>query len=154
MDCEGCEYFIFYRSLSTAVTLKSKQMGEVIYIASGRGLAPLPMEPLSVSASVGSNTSLILPFRNPTDVPVLADITMVDNDHTINDISSSVIRWGLNDLGMESEHKILIFWKWCVLYYFSEFDHYDQILLNLAPQLSFVKRRKSMRLRTLYKCSK
>jgi len=78
------------------VTLKSKQMGEVVYIASGRGLAPLPMEPLSVSASVGSNTSLILPFRNPTDVPVLADITMVDNEQTINDISSSVIRKSIN----------------------------------------------------------
>ena len=66
-----------------------------MYLASGRGLAPLPMEPLSVSASVGSNTSLILPFRNPTDATVLADITMVDNERTMNEISSSVIRYQL-----------------------------------------------------------
>ena len=67
-------------------------MGEAKYLVAGRGVSPQPMEPVSVSAGVGSNTSLILPFRNPTDVPVLVDVTLTDHDHTLNSISDSVIR--------------------------------------------------------------
>jgi len=75
-----------------SVVLRSKQLGEVVYLVSGRGLAPSPMEPLSVSAASGSSTSLILPFRNPTDVPVLVDVTITDHEQTMNSISSSLIR--------------------------------------------------------------
>ena len=79
-----------------AVTLKSQQLGDVIYYVTGRGLAPSLMEPLSISASVGAGTSLLLPFRNPTDLPVLVDIHMSDNDTTLNSIAKSMLRFVLS----------------------------------------------------------
>ncbi|XP_076799523.1 cilia- and flagella-associated protein 47-like isoform X2 [Clavelina lepadiformis] len=92
-------------SHQTTITFKSKQLGEVCYLVSGRGLAPQTMEPLSVSAGVGSSTSLILPFRNPTDAPVLVDVNLSDNDHTMNSISASVIR---NNITVDSAFCLLL----------------------------------------------
>merc|ERR1739838_80811 len=77
---------------SCKITLKSQQLGDVIYYVTGRGLAPSLMEPLSISASVGAGTSLLLPFRNPTDLPALVDIHMSDNDTTLNSIAKSMLR--------------------------------------------------------------
>ena len=68
-------------------------MGDAKYLVAGRGVVPQPMEPVSVSAAVGSSTSLILPFRNPTDFPVLVDVALTDHDHTLNKMSDSVIRY-------------------------------------------------------------
>nr|XP_039264663.1 cilia- and flagella-associated protein 47-like isoform X2 [Styela clava] len=87
------------------VTLMSKELGKIVYWISGQGLVPKPMEPVSVSASVGSNTSLILPFRNPTDVGVYADVYLSDFDQTLNQVSDSVIR---NNITMDSSFCLLL----------------------------------------------
>ncbi|XP_078495986.1 cilia- and flagella-associated protein 47 isoform X1 [Ciona intestinalis] len=87
------------------VILRSKQLGEAAYLISGRGLAPTPMEPVSVSAGVGSSTSLILPFRNPTDTTVIVDATICDHEQTMNEISSSILR---NNITVDSVFCLLL----------------------------------------------
>ena len=64
----------------------------MIYYANGRGLAPLLMGPLNASASVGSSTSLVLPFKSPFEVPVLVDIKLNNNEIVLKNLSTSVIR--------------------------------------------------------------
>ncbi|KAK3775916.1 hypothetical protein RRG08_017206 [Elysia crispata] len=58
----------------------SEQLGEWVFVASGTGLVPRPQAPVSTYTAAGSNTTLIIPFRNPTDVPVLADIILTDTE--------------------------------------------------------------------------
>lgn len=45
-------------------------------MASGTGLIPQPQDAVSVFTDVGSNTTLIIPFRNPMDHAVLVDILL------------------------------------------------------------------------------
>lgn len=52
------------------------QLGEWKFLLSGTGVTPTPVDPVSVSAILGSNTSLIIPFRNPTDEQVLVDVIL------------------------------------------------------------------------------
>ncbi|XP_041462969.1 cilia- and flagella-associated protein 47-like isoform X1 [Lytechinus variegatus] len=61
------------------ITFKCEQLGDWVFIASGTGLTPTPLDPVSVSATLGSNTSLIIPFRNPTSENILVDIVLSDN---------------------------------------------------------------------------
>ncbi|XP_071186802.1 cilia- and flagella-associated protein 47-like [Salvelinus alpinus] len=46
----------------------------------GEGLTPGRMEPLSVASPVGSHSSIILPFRNPTEHPVLLHLRLTDEE--------------------------------------------------------------------------
>ncbi|XP_045555399.1 cilia- and flagella-associated protein 47 isoform X2 [Salmo salar] len=46
----------------------------------GEGLTPGRMEPLSVASPVGSHSSIILPFRNPTEHPALLHLTLTDEE--------------------------------------------------------------------------
>ncbi|XP_035825915.1 cilia- and flagella-associated protein 47 [Aplysia californica] len=62
------------------VIFMSQQLGEWVFVASGTGLLPRPQAPVSVYTSAGSNTTLIIPFRNPTDSAVLADIVLTDTE--------------------------------------------------------------------------
>ena len=43
---------------------------------SGIGRLPQPQDPVSISAAAGSNSTLIIPFRNPLDHAVLCDVTL------------------------------------------------------------------------------
>lgn len=45
-------------------------------MVTGRGLLPRTQDPVNLAAEPGSHCTLIVPFRNPLDHPVLADITV------------------------------------------------------------------------------
>ena len=47
-----------------------------MFVASGTGLLPQPQEPVSVYTEAGSNTTMIIPFRNPMDHAVLVDVSL------------------------------------------------------------------------------
>ncbi|XP_021363645.1 cilia- and flagella-associated protein 47-like isoform X2 [Mizuhopecten yessoensis] len=64
----------------TKVIFNSEQLGEWVFIASGTGLLPLPQDPVSVFTEAGSNTTLIIPFRNPMDHAVMVDILLRDTN--------------------------------------------------------------------------
>ncbi|XP_071954714.1 cilia- and flagella-associated protein 47-like isoform X2 [Antedon mediterranea] len=61
------------------VAFTCHQLGEWVFIASGTGLTPAPLDPVSVSATLHSNTSLLIPFRNPTNETVFVDVVLTDN---------------------------------------------------------------------------
>ncbi|CAG5120334.1 unnamed protein product, partial [Candidula unifasciata] len=61
------------------VTFFSDQLGEWVFYASGTGLLPKPHLPVVTNAAPGSSSTLFIVFRNPTDLAVLADVTIVDN---------------------------------------------------------------------------
>jgi hypothetical protein len=52
------------------------QLGEWVFIVSGTGLLPQPQAPVSVFSPTTSSTNIIIPFRNPMDVPVSATIML------------------------------------------------------------------------------
>ena len=52
------------------------QLGEWVFVASGTGLLPQAQDPVSVYTVAGSNTTLIIPFRNPMDHAVLCEVIL------------------------------------------------------------------------------
>ncbi|KAK3096977.1 hypothetical protein FSP39_005325 [Pinctada imbricata] len=68
------------------VTFNSEQLGEWVFIASGTGLLPQPQDPVSVFTEAGSNTTLIIPFRNPMDHAVLVDIVLKDTNAQLEQV--------------------------------------------------------------------
>ena len=60
---------IFYSPLCS-------QLGEWVFIASGTGLLPQTQDPVSVYTVAGSNTTLIIPFRNPMDNAVICEVLL------------------------------------------------------------------------------
>ncbi|XP_058874974.1 cilia- and flagella-associated protein 47-like, partial [Acipenser ruthenus] len=64
---------------TTTITFTCRQLEEWTFHMSGVGLIPLPMEPLSISTCVGTHSSIIVPFRNPTDDNVLVDVLLTGN---------------------------------------------------------------------------
>ncbi|BFZ09423.1 hypothetical protein BsWGS_12463 [Bradybaena similaris] len=62
------------------VVFSSAKLGEWVFYASGTGLLPTPHLPVVATATPGSSTSLFIVFRNPTDVAILTDVSIVDND--------------------------------------------------------------------------
>ena len=50
------------------------QLGEIEFNVTGGGTLPQQQEPVSITAMAGSNTTLIIPFRNPLDISVLVDV--------------------------------------------------------------------------------
>ncbi|XP_074483047.1 cilia and flagella-associated protein 47-like isoform X1 [Sebastes fasciatus] len=62
------------------ITFTCPQLQEWCVLLSGRGLIPESEEPLSVSSVIGSNASITIPFTNPTELPVVLDITLTDED--------------------------------------------------------------------------
>ncbi|ESO84826.1 hypothetical protein LOTGIDRAFT_196276 [Lottia gigantea] len=76
-------------SHTTKVSFTSKQFGEWVFEASGIGLIPSPQDPVSVYTAAGSNTTLIIPFRNPMDQTVLADVILTDEDENKDDGKNS-----------------------------------------------------------------
>ncbi|XP_070567350.1 cilia- and flagella-associated protein 47-like [Ptychodera flava] len=66
------------------------QLGDLVYMSSGNGLTPRPVDPVSISASLGANTSLIIPFRNPMDQTVLVDVILSDNKDVITGVNAGL----------------------------------------------------------------
>ncbi|XP_042368969.1 cilia- and flagella-associated protein 47-like isoform X1 [Plectropomus leopardus] len=62
------------------ITFTCPQLQEWCVLLSGRGLIPDSEEPLSISSLVGSNSSVIIPFTNPTELEVVLNITLTDED--------------------------------------------------------------------------
>ncbi|XP_029931399.1 cilia- and flagella-associated protein 47-like [Myripristis murdjan] len=62
------------------ITFTCPQLKEWCFLLSGRGLTPKIQEPLSISSTVGSHISVIIPFTNPTELPALLSITLTDED--------------------------------------------------------------------------
>ncbi|XP_046887323.1 cilia- and flagella-associated protein 47-like [Hypomesus transpacificus] len=62
------------------ITFTCPQVMEWRFVLSGRGLVPGSMDPLSVSSLIGSHSSLILPFTNPTEHSALLHISLSDED--------------------------------------------------------------------------
>ena len=58
------------------ISFSCEQLGDWVFMASGTGLTPTPLDPVSVSATLGSNTSLIIPFRNPLNEAVVVDVIL------------------------------------------------------------------------------
>ncbi|CAL1538368.1 unnamed protein product [Lymnaea stagnalis] len=65
------------------IIFHSDQLGDWVFIASGTGLLPRPQPPICTYTIVGSNTTVIIPFRNPTDVSVLVDILLTGTSVSI-----------------------------------------------------------------------
>uniref|UniRef100_UPI0037E78C74 cilia and flagella-associated protein 47-like n=1 Tax=Semicossyphus pulcher TaxID=241346 RepID=UPI0037E78C74 len=62
------------------ITFKCPQLQDWCVLLRGRGLKPTSQEPLSISAPIGSNTSVSVPFTNPTELPAVLSITLTDED--------------------------------------------------------------------------
>ncbi|RXM29158.1 Cilia- and flagella-associated protein 47 [Acipenser ruthenus] len=73
-----------------------KPLEEWTFHMSGVGLIPLPMEPLSISTCVGTHSSIIVPFRNPTDDNVLVDVLLTDQEQTMHRLSTSILRQSIS----------------------------------------------------------
>lgn len=65
------------------------QLGEWVFVASGTGLLPQPQEPVSVYTEAGSNTTMIIPFRNPMDHAVLVDVSLKGQCHCYLDLNKT-----------------------------------------------------------------
>ncbi|XP_053397416.1 cilia- and flagella-associated protein 47-like isoform X4 [Mercenaria mercenaria] len=63
----------------------SEQLGEWVFVASGTGLLPQTQDPVSVFTVAGSNTTLIIPFRNPMDQAVLCEVMLRDKNSTLEE---------------------------------------------------------------------
>ena len=52
------------------------QLGEWVFLASGMGQLPQEQDPVSVTAPAAINSTIIIPFRNPTDTIVKVDVKL------------------------------------------------------------------------------
>ncbi|XP_041834411.1 cilia- and flagella-associated protein 47-like [Melanotaenia boesemani] len=62
------------------ITFTSSQLQECCVLLSGRGLAPAMEEPLHISSMIGSSSSIVIPFTNPTEHTASLCITLKDED--------------------------------------------------------------------------
>ncbi|XP_026157201.1 cilia- and flagella-associated protein 47-like isoform X2 [Mastacembelus armatus] len=65
------------------ITFTCPQLQEWCALLSGRGLKPETEEPLSISSVIGTSTSIIIPFTNPTEHPATLTITLTDYDPSV-----------------------------------------------------------------------
>ncbi|XP_034145586.1 cilia- and flagella-associated protein 47 [Esox lucius] len=73
------------------VSFTCSQLEQWSFQMCGRGLAPGRMEALSVASPVGSQSSIIIHFQNPTDQAVLLNISLTDIEPGQNSLSQSFI---------------------------------------------------------------
>ncbi|XP_052240686.1 cilia- and flagella-associated protein 47-like isoform X3 [Dreissena polymorpha] len=85
------------------ITFLSEQLGEWVFVASGTGLLPQTQDPVSVFTVAGSNTTLIIPFRNPMDSPVLCEVMLRDKNTTLEEVMN-----GVTDADTESPFCLLL----------------------------------------------
>ncbi|XP_052808119.1 cilia- and flagella-associated protein 47-like isoform X2 [Mya arenaria] len=67
------------------ITFFSEQLGEWVFVGSGTGLLPGTQDPVSVFTVAGSNTTLIIPFRNPMDTAVLCEVMLRDKNSSLEE---------------------------------------------------------------------
>uniref|UniRef100_A0A1I8GWP8 Calponin-homology (CH) domain-containing protein n=1 Tax=Macrostomum lignano TaxID=282301 RepID=A0A1I8GWP8_9PLAT len=67
------------------ITFHSDKLKEWIFEVNGSGLMPSAQNPVAITAPAGSNSTLIIPFHNPLDVPVMCDILLTDSGKSTND---------------------------------------------------------------------
>ncbi|XP_063809558.1 cilia- and flagella-associated protein 47 isoform X2 [Pseudophryne corroboree] len=79
-----------------SITFLNPQLEEWTFHVSGVGLIPQPMEPASISASVGSLVSISITFKNPTNERILIDVILTDQEQTMHRLSASVLRHSIN----------------------------------------------------------
>ncbi|XP_045552686.1 cilia- and flagella-associated protein 47 [Salmo salar] len=68
------------RNHTAKISFTCSQLKHWSFQLCGEGLTPGRMEPLSVASPVGSHSSIILPFRNPTEHPALLHLTLTDEE--------------------------------------------------------------------------
>ncbi|XP_044141503.1 cilia- and flagella-associated protein 47 [Bufo gargarizans] len=83
-------------SQTTSIAFKNPQLEEWAFHLSGVGLIPQPMEPASLSTTVGSLASINISFKNPTNENVLVDVILTDQEQTMHRLSASVLRHSIN----------------------------------------------------------
>ena len=52
------------------------QLGEWVFLASGVGRLPEEQDAVSVTAPAATNSTLIIPFRNPTDTTIKVNVKL------------------------------------------------------------------------------
>ncbi|KAL1021786.1 hypothetical protein UPYG_G00017930 [Umbra pygmaea] len=67
-------------SHTAKVSFTCSQLEQWDFQLRGQGLAPRLMEALSMASTVGSHSSIIIPFKNPTDHPALLDISLTEEE--------------------------------------------------------------------------
>jgi len=70
----------FFRSglwlISNYYLLYVIQLGSWVFLAAGTGMMPGPVDPINIYSQLGGNSSVIIPFKNPTDRQVIVDVVM------------------------------------------------------------------------------
>ena len=62
---------------SCTVTFSCQQFGDVVYNVVGGGLLPEVQEPVLLIAEVGAAATVNIPWRNPFDIAVNIDISLI-----------------------------------------------------------------------------
>jgi len=65
----------FVRKVTSAL-FSPLQLGNWVFHAHGTGMMPGPMDPINIYSELGGNSSVIIPFRNPTERQVVIDVIM------------------------------------------------------------------------------
>lgn len=61
---------------SAEISFHCPQLGSWIFLASGTGMMPGPVDPVNIYSQLGGNSSVIIPFENPTERQVIVDVVM------------------------------------------------------------------------------
>jgi len=63
---------------TATITFQSVQLGDWVFTVCGSGVVPQPQKMLSINALLCDHSSILIPFRNPTDVHVLVDVHLYE----------------------------------------------------------------------------
>ncbi|XP_028583251.2 cilia- and flagella-associated protein 47 isoform X2 [Podarcis muralis] len=72
------------------ITFMCPQLEEWVFLLSGVGLIPQPLEPSCVSSCLGHHSSIIISFRNPTFEDIVLDVFLTDQEHVMHNPHASV----------------------------------------------------------------
>ncbi|XP_060129516.1 cilia- and flagella-associated protein 47 isoform X1 [Zootoca vivipara] len=72
------------------ITFMCPQLEEWVFLLSGVGLIPQPLEPACVSSCLGHHSSIIISFRNPTFEDIVLDVFLTDKQHVMHNPPESV----------------------------------------------------------------
>ncbi|KAI0223616.1 Cilia- and flagella-associated protein 47 [Lamellibrachia satsuma] len=85
---------------SCRISFYSEQLGEWVFLASGMGQLPQEQDAVSVTAPAAINSTIIIPFRNPTDTIVKVEVKLTalgtfqpppSNDGTKSDTTDLIL---------------------------------------------------------------
>ena len=72
-------YYILYIHITHYFFPWYSKLGDWTFLASGTGLSPSPSKPLYIHGMLSENSSLIVPFRNPTEHTVIVEVNVKEN---------------------------------------------------------------------------